>query len=82
MVDVYHHVDDRARYFSDLIASLKPDGRVAIIDFRPDSPVGPPKPARVAADRVIAEMSSAGYRLAQEYRFLPNQYFLIFEPVS
>lgn len=81
MVDVYHHVDDRERYFRDLSASLKEGGRVAIIDFTPDAPVGPPKSARVAPDRVIAEMTTVGYRLAQEHRFLPNQYFLIFEPV-
>ncbi|RPH66825.1 MAG: class I SAM-dependent methyltransferase [Burkholderiales bacterium] len=82
MVNVFHHVDDRARYFRRLSASLKPGGRVAIIDYRPDSPEGPPKAARIAADRVIAELASAGYTLAQEHRFLPNQYFLVFEPIN
>lgn len=80
MVNVFHHIDDRARYFRRLGASLKPGGRVAIIDYRPDSPQGPPKAARIAADRVVAELASAGYTLAQEHRFLPNQYFLIFKP--
>jgi SAM-dependent methyltransferase len=80
MVDVFHHIEDRARYFSKLRASLKPGGRVAIIDFRVDSPEGPPKAARIAPDRVIAELKGAGYTLAREHRFLPNQYFLVFRP--
>jgi predicted methyltransferase len=80
LVDVYHHVDDRERYFRQLRNSLKPGGRVAVIDFRMDSPVGPPKNARIEPDRVKAEMKRAGYALAQEHAFLPNQYFLVFQP--
>ena len=77
-VDVYHHIENRERYFRKLSESLKPDGRVAIIDFRMDSPDGPPKDARIAPERVKAELKSAGYELAQEHAFLPNQYFLVF----
>lgn len=80
LVDAYHHIDDRERYFRRLRDWLKPGGRIAIIDFRPDSPQGPPKSARIAADRVKAELKSAGYSLAEEHTFLPYQYFLVFEP--
>jgi SAM-dependent methyltransferase len=80
LVDVYHHVGDRERYFRNLQKSLKPGGRIAIIDFRMDSPEGPPKSARIAPDRVKDELKRAGYALAQEHAFLPNQYFLIFQP--
>jgi SAM-dependent methyltransferase len=79
-VDVYHHVENRERYFRQLLGSLKPGGRVAIIDFRMESPVGPPQSARIAPGRVKDEMKRAGYALAQEHPFLPNQYFLVFEP--
>lgn len=79
MVNVFHHIGDRARYFRKLQASLKPGARVAIIDFRMDSPEGPPQAARIAPDRVIAELKGAGYALAKEHRFLPNQYFLVFQ---
>jgi SAM-dependent methyltransferase len=79
-VDVYHHVEDRASYFPRLRASLRPGGRVAIIDFRLDSPVGPPRAARVAPDQVKAEFSRAGYALEREHGFLPHQYFLVFRP--
>jgi predicted methyltransferase len=80
LVDVYHHIEDRGRYFRSLAASLKPGGRLAVIDFRLDSPNGPPKEARIAPERVKAEMKGAGYTLAEEHGFLPNQYFLVFRP--
>jgi SAM-dependent methyltransferase len=82
LVDVYHHIDDRERYFRNLGASLKPGGRIAIIDFRMSSLEGPPKAARLAPQRVVAELKGAGYRLVKQHDFLPNQYFLVFQPHS
>jgi predicted methyltransferase len=79
MVDTFHHIEHRDRYFRRLHDSLKPGGRVAIIDFRMDSLVGPPKSARSTPDGVKAELNRAGYTLVQEHAFLPNQYFLIFQ---
>jgi SAM-dependent methyltransferase len=80
LVNVYHHIDQRDRYFSRLRASLKPGGRLAIIDFRLDSPAGPPKAARIPPERVVAELKAAGYGLTQQHDFLPRQYFLVFRP--
>ena len=82
LVDVYHHVEGREGYFRSLQKALRPGGRVAVIDFRMDSPVGPPRKARIAPDTVKAEMKRAGYVLAQEHAFLPNQYFLVFQPAT
>jgi SAM-dependent methyltransferase len=79
LVDVYHHIDDRERYFSRLADDLEADGRLAIIDFRMDSPEGPPKAARITPEQVKAELKRAGFELAQEHSFLPRQYFLVFE---
>ncbi len=81
-VDVYHHIESREKYFSNLRNLLVPGGRVAIIDFRRDSPEGPPKSARVSPSRVKAEMKRAGYELVAEHGFLPRQYFLVFSPVK
>mgnify|MGYP001561664962 CR=1 FL=1 len=80
LVDVYHHVGDRERYFRLLQNSLKPGGRLAVIDFRMDAPDGPPKSARIAPEQVKAELKRAGYALDREHTFLPNQYFLVFQP--
>ncbi len=80
LVDTYHHIGARVDYFRRLRDKLKPGGSVAIIDFRPDAPMGPPKSARIAAPQVIDEMQRAGYTLAREHAFLPHQYFLVFRP--
>ena len=79
IVDTFHHIENRARYLRRLHDSLKPDGRIAIIDFRIDSPDGPPKSARSTPDQIKAELNGAGYAFVQEHNFLPKQYFLVFE---
>lgn len=80
LVDVYHHIDDRLRYFEKLKASLKDGGRVAIVDFTLESSYGPPPRARIHPDKVKAELAGAGYALAEQHDFLPEQYFLVFRP--
>jgi predicted methyltransferase len=80
LVDTYHHIDERNRYFAKLKGALTPQGRIAIIDFTMDSEIGPPPRARVAPEQVKRELAKAGYELAGEHDFLPNQYFLVFRP--
>jgi len=82
LVDVFHHVENRDRYFSKLRDALKPGGRIAIIDFRMQSPEGPPKAARISPEQVKSELKQAGYLLDREHGFLPNQYFLVFRPAK
>jgi len=82
LVNVYHHIGARTDYFRRLQDSLRPGGRVAIIDYTLDSPRGPPKASRMPAEAVIAEMKQAGYALLREHRILPNQYFLEFQPAA
>ena len=82
LVDTYHHIDRRVAYFEGLKKQLKPNGRVAIIDFTLESQSGPPREHRLAPQIVKSEMRRAGYRLAEEHAFLPNQYFLVFEPTK
>ncbi len=77
-VDVYHHVGDRERYLRALGNSLKPGGRIAVIDFRMQSPIGPPPSGRILPERVREEFRQAGYALTTEHGFLPHQYFLVF----
>jgi predicted methyltransferase len=80
VVDTYHHLPNRPVYFRELTKSLVTGGRVAIIDFRKDSPEGPPPPFRFEADQIIGEMKQAGYRLDARHDFLPRQHFLVFRP--
>ncbi len=78
IVDTYHHIGNREAYFRGLQKSLKPGGRVAIIDFKVDSPEGPPKEFRFSRKQFESEMGKAGYKLAASFDFLPRQQFLIF----
>ncbi len=55
-----------------------PAERTPIIDFKPDSPEGPPKEFRFTPAQVKSEMSKAGYTVTAEHDFLPRQHFLIF----
>ncbi len=80
LVDTYHHIPDRERYFRALQKSFKTGGRLAIIDFTLESPVGPPPHSRIPASRVEQELGRAGYRLLGAHKFLPHQYFLVFRP--
>ena len=78
VVDTYHHIDDRIAYFNSLRKSLNPGGRLAIVDFKMESPEGPPPEHRVSAEKVTEELKAAGYSLVAAQSFLPRQYFLVF----
>jgi SAM-dependent methyltransferase len=80
VVDTYHHIADRVAYFRRLSESLRPGGRLAIIDFTRESPIGPPPEHRIPPEDVARELAQAGYARREAHAFLPNQYFLLFEP--
>jgi len=79
VVDTYHHIDDRVAYFSRLKASLRPNGRLAVVDFTAASPEGPPRDHRIPSEQVTSELEAAGYSLVATHTFLPRQYFLVFQ---
>ncbi len=83
--NVYHHLENRKKYFADVTSALKSGGRVAIVDFYHDhrsGDVGFPRRHLVARETVVSEMGKAGYRLLREHTFLPRQYFLEFVPIT
>jgi SAM-dependent methyltransferase len=79
VVDTYHHIPAREAYFRSLAASLKPGGRLAIIDWRPGGPMGPPEQFRFSPEKIAAELAKAGWKLAAQHTFLPNQSFTIYQ---
>jgi SAM-dependent methyltransferase len=79
VVDVYHHISHRTAYFARLRQSLRPNGRLVIVDFRMDSPNGPPPEHRIPPEKVTTELEAAGYALVATPGFLPRQYFLVFQ---
>ncbi len=79
VVDTYHHIANRTQYFAKLKSSLRPAGRLAIIDFTAESPNGPPAQYRISPERVAEELNAAGYSLTDRHQFLPRQYYLVFQ---
>jgi ubiquinone/menaquinone biosynthesis C-methylase UbiE len=78
IVDTYHHIGSRLEYFRRLRASIKPGGRLAVIDFRKDAPTGPPPEFRFTEEQITSELAQAGYQLATSHTFLPRQLFAVY----
>lgn len=78
VVNTYHHIADRIGYFQKLEPLLRPQARVAIIDWKKDAPMGPPAAHRFPPEQIQNEMGRAGYRLVEQHDFLPHQNFLVF----
>jgi len=81
MRNVCHHLSNRVEYFKKLKDALKPEGRIAIIEYRASG--GRFSFHRkfghyVPKETIIAEMKDAGYRLEKDLDFLPEQSFIIF----
>jgi len=77
LCDTYHHINGRVAYFAKVRQSLKPGGRLVILDFvrTKDNPEH-----SIVKEEVIDELRRAGFRLAREFNLLsPKQYFLEFE---
>jgi cyclopropane fatty-acyl-phospholipid synthase-like methyltransferase len=78
LVNTWHHIDERPAYFSRLRASVKPGGRLVVIDFTRQSSMGPPASAKSTPEEVEAELAQAGWSLTTRSTLLPEQFLLIF----
>ena len=74
IVDTWHHITERERYSAFLRAALRPGGEIFVVDFTPESPHGPPPAMRLPAEKVAAELSSAGLEVEILEEVLPWQY--------
>lgn len=95
---VYHHLTDPTPFIDSLRRSLKPDGRLLIIDFHPSLWMSSSKPEDLPEDRdghgiapelVIREVSAQGFELEQRYDDWPgpgslvlDHFALLFVPVQ
>jgi arsenite methyltransferase len=74
--NTYHHLTDRTDYFRHAKRYLRPDGRIAVIDF---NGTGVTFGHHWTKKSVIeSEMDAAGYKLEKDLSFLEYQSFLIF----
>lgn len=80
MVDTYHHLEGRVGYFERLRAKLRPGGRLAVIDFKKESKLGPPPQHKLAPAELDAELAQAGWSLDAAPDLLPEQYLRVYRP--
>jgi len=80
MRNVTHHIPNRVEYFKSLKRFLKPDGRIAIIEYKKGktSTFHGLFGHYVPKETIIQEMKEAGYLLEKEFNFLPEQHFTIY----
>ncbi len=79
LVDVYHEFSEPQKMLRHLRGSLKPQGRLVLLEYRgedPDVPIRPEHKMTVA--QVKAEIEPEGFRLAETLETLPRQHILIF----
>jgi ubiquinone/menaquinone biosynthesis C-methylase UbiE len=79
IVDAYHEMEDPRTLLRNVRKSLKPGGRVGIVEFTKNGHgPGPPMEERVDPERVIRDAEAAGLRLASRGDFLRYMYLLEF----
>jgi ubiquinone/menaquinone biosynthesis C-methylase UbiE len=78
--NVFHHLPQPASYFQKLRDFLKPDGKVAIIEHRPQKGLGfiALFKHHTSTQAIEQEMDQAGYRIWESLDFLPDQTFTVF----
>lgn len=83
LLSTYHEIAQPIDFMKKIKLALKPKGRLAILEFSDESPIGPPIQVRLPVDLVINELKQAGFALSQKHTFLlPYQYFLVFSPLN
>ena len=76
--NTYHHLENRVQYFANVRKHLRPNGRVAIVDFNGEGWFQKIFGHWTAGEVIQKEMEEAGYVLQREFTFLPKQFFLVF----
>lgn len=79
LVNSYHHIEGRVAYIKKLAKSLRPNGRIALVEYRPDAKRGAPKHFRLSIAQMDKEMMAAGFKRVASHDFLPHQNFLIYQ---
>jgi len=79
LVDVYHEFSQPRKMLQKIRASLKPDGRMVLLEYRKEDPNVPIRPEhKMSVAEVKAEIEPEGFRLEKTLETLPRQHILIF----
>ena len=80
MVDAYHEFAYPREMISNLYNSLKPGGRVVLVEYRQENPMIMIKPLhKMSQKQVKKEMKAVNLKWLKTQQFLPEQHFMVFE---
>lgn len=80
MVDAYHEFEYPKEMMAGIVRSLKPHGRVVLVEYRGENPFVFIKPLhKMTQKQVRQEMTAAGLKYVETRNGLPQQHILIFE---
>jgi ubiquinone/menaquinone biosynthesis C-methylase UbiE len=80
LVDVYHEFSHPEQMLAAIRKSLKPTGRVALVEFRAEDPDVPIKPLhKMSKAQIMQEFPPNGFKLVEEFDKLPWQHLMFFE---
>ena len=80
LVDVYHEFSHPEQMLRAIRSSLKPNGRVALVEFRAEDPNVPIKPLhKMSKEQILKEFEPNGFKLVEEFDKLPWQHLMFFE---
>lgn len=83
LVDVYHEFSRPQRMLDRIRDSLKPNGRLVLLEFRKEDPTVPIRPEhKMSVDEVKAEVTPEGYQFEKVVETLPWQHIIFFRKVS
>ncbi|QEG41871.1 class I SAM-dependent methyltransferase [Roseimaritima ulvae] len=79
MVDVYHEFSHPESMLWSIRRSLKPNGVVALLEYREEDPRVPIKPRhKMSKPQIMKEYHKNGFKLVREYNDLPWQHLMFF----
>ncbi len=77
MVDVYHEFSHPEQMLAAIRRSLKPDGVVALVEYRAEDPRIPIYPEhKMSKKQILKEYRANGFRLVRQYDGLPIQHLM------
>jgi len=77
IVNTYHHINDRVKYFTVLNKKMHKTAELYIVDFKKGTPVGPPDKMKLDAAEITAELAKAGFsKITTDSRTLGYQYII------
>lgn len=83
LVDVYHEFSYPEQMLQAMRKSLKPDGRIVLVEFRGEDPTVPIKPLhKMTKQQIRKELEPNGYKLVEEFDELPWQHVMFFGKAS